>query len=214
MYPNTTQLQPETALDARIEALLFASGAAMKRTALARALGVSEADTDAAIRALADRLKSGGTALIETDDAIALVTGPSVEETIRSIRKNQAQDEVGQAALEVLSVILYRENATRASIDYVRGVNSAATIRTLMMRGLIERMPGKSENDAEAQYRITPAFLAHLGVTHVSDIPGRDQILAEIGAFEKRSAPEAQTPEERETVEDVAESDIPYDDAI
>jgi segregation and condensation protein B len=211
MYPNTTQLQHETALDARIEALLFTSGSAMKRVALARVLGASDADTATAIHALGERLRGGGTALIETEDAVALVTAPSVEETIRSIRKNQAQDEIGQAALEVLSVILYRENTTRAAIDYVRGVNSAATIRTLMMRGLIERIPGKSENDAEAQYRITPALLSHLGVTHVSDIPGRDQILAEITAFEKRNAPEALTPEEREAAEDHADAEIPYD---
>lgn len=187
MYPNTTQLLPDASLDARIEALLFVSGSAIKRGSLARTLGVTDEAISSALAQLKTRLSSGGVALIETDGAVALTTSPAVAETVAAAQKKQTEEEIGQAGLEVLSVILYRENATRAAIDYVRGVNSAATIRALTMRGLIEKVPSKSGNESEALYRITPTLLAHLGVTHVSDIPGRDVTLKELSAFETRN---------------------------
>jgi segregation and condensation protein B len=210
MYPNTTQLLPQASLDARIEALLFTSGSAIKRSSLIRILGVSEAELAEALIQLKERLTRGGTAIIETEGAIALTTSPSMAETVQAVRKNQTQEDIGQAALEVLSVILYRENATRAGIDYIRGVNSAATIRALTMRGLIERVPNKNGNEAETLYRITPALLAHLGVTHVSDIPGRDVTLKELEAFDARSQ-NIQNAEETPSVEE-DETDLSYDE--
>lgn len=208
MYPNTTQLLPDASLDARIEALLFVSGSAIKHGSLARTLGASESEVTAALAQLKARLSNGGTTLIETEGAVALTTSPAVAETIALVQKKQTEEEIGQAGLEVLSVVLYKESATRAAIDYVRGVNSAATVRALTMRGLIERMGSKSGNEAEVAYRITPALLTHLGITHVSDIPGREVTLKELRAFEARNA---NTEDAEEGISD--EDDLSYEES-
>lgn len=206
MHPNTSQLIPDATLDARIEALLFASGNNMKKTTLVRLLECSLDELENAIRTLSSRL-TGGVALIETDGALALVTAPSVSATVAAVKKNQNEQEIGEAGLEVLSIILYREKATRASIDYIRGVNSAATIRTLTMRGLIERVPAKNGIEGETAYRVTPQLLAHLGVTHVSDIPEHATTLKELSQFEQRASSAEATPPLDET------ENLSYDDA-
>ncbi|HET8580980.1 MAG TPA: SMC-Scp complex subunit ScpB [Candidatus Paceibacterota bacterium] len=200
IHPNTTQLLPDAPLDARIEALLFATGSAISRAALARQLGCDTATLDAALEALVARLAGTGLALIETERAVSLATAPAVADTLASMRRSQFDGDLGQAGLEVLAIILYRQPATRAAIDYIRGVNSAATIRALTMRGLIERAAGKGSDDS-ATYRVTPAALAHLGVMHESDIPEYAAVRAELDAFEARAEratdgePESDAPE-------------------
>ena len=205
IHENTTQLLPDAPLDARVEALLFASGGALKYGSLQHQLGCSKEELSSALEALKTRLEGGATALVETDGAVALATAPSVAETVKAARKSQLETEIGQAGLEVLATILYRDGATRASIDYIRGVNSAATIRVLTTRGLIERTSGK-RGEPEATYRATPALLEHLGVTHVSDIPAYDETREELAQLEARVESNATT----ETPETPSEEQ-PYD---
>lgn len=189
-------------LDARIEALLFASGGTLRRGSLPRLLGASASDIDEALETLTSRL-TGGIVLIETEGALALRTAPSVAETVSGARRKDWEGELGQAGLEVIAIVLHKKQATRSSIDYIRGVNSASTLRILETKGLVERSGGVGEN--EALYRATPALLSHLGVTHVSDIPGHAETIAELEKFEARKT-EGDTESE-------ADEDGEYDDS-
>jgi len=176
---------PTAPLDARIEALLFAHGGSLKFAALARMLGASTAEVEQALQELRIRL-TGGIVLIEQDAAYSLATAPVVADILASVRKKDWEGELGQAGLEVIAIILHRKETTRSSIDYIRGVNSASTLRILQTKGLIERASNKDAMHGEPLYRATPALLAHLGVTHVSDIPNHAATLAELEKFESR----------------------------
>ena len=91
--------------------------------------------------------------------------------------------EIGEAGLEVLAIVLYRGPSTRSQIDYIRGVNTSSTVRTLLARGLIER--ASNPNDSrEYLYRPTTELLAHLGVSGVTDLPDCATISSELAAFE------------------------------
>jgi segregation and condensation protein B len=91
--------------------------------------------------------------------------------------------EIGEAGLEVLAVILYRGPSTRAEIDYIRGVNTTSTIRTLLARGLLERA-GNAQDSREYLYRPTTALLAHIGASRIEDLPEYGTIASELKAFE------------------------------
>lgn len=185
MNDEENQMHMETAsLDARLEALLFASGE-MKRTSLLRSLDCSKEELEAAVAALKAR-QSGGITLIETEGALALVTSPRAAETVAGARKSEWEGELGDAGLEVLAIILYRKEATRSAIEYIRGVNSAATLRILQSKGLIERLRGE-HGDTDARYGATPESYAHLGITHVSDLPNHDAMHKELADFEVRA---------------------------
>jgi len=171
----------EAQLTTDIEALLFASGAPQKVEAIARLLSCSTHEVESALTLLEGRLKNTGMTLVRASAAVALTTSPEASTAVLALKKNVLEGEIGRAGLEVLAILIYRGPSSRSVIDYVRGVNSSATIRNLHARGLIERI--RSEKDArEFVYRITVETLAHLGLRDVSEAPQfkafRDNILS------------------------------------
>lgn len=195
--PNTTQILPEATIDARIEALLFATGSAMRLKKLSKILGVTPDEVAEGVSVLKERLGKSGTKLIETEDSVLLATAPAVASTIMDARKNQFKQDIGDAGLEVIAIILYQGSATREKIDYVRGVNSASTIRALSMRGLIEQVSGKIGVSANS-YQATTALLAHLGITHVSDLPEYKKTINDLAQFENRTEDNTDTQTEND----------------
>ena len=105
-------------------------------------------------------------------------------------RVTEFLNEIGEAGLEVLAIVLYRGASTRAQIDYIRGVNTASTLRNLLSRGLLERA-GNPEDAREYLYRPTVELLAHLGVRNNKELPSHEEIAAELGAFEARAKSDA-----------------------
>jgi segregation and condensation protein B len=76
-----------------------------------------------------------------------------------------------RAALETLTIIAYKQPATRADIEAIRGVNSDRLVATLEPRGLVES-PGFSEGPGRAKlYRTTMKFLEHFGISSPDELP-------------------------------------------
>jgi segregation and condensation protein B len=120
--------------------------------------------------------------LVRTDKEAALAVSQTVRESVAAILQKEQEREIGDAGLEVLGILLYEGPSTRAQIDYVRGVNSSSTIRTLLTRGLIERS-GNPEDGREYLYRPTVELLAHLGVTETKYLPDYETIARELTSF-------------------------------
>ncbi len=156
-------------IDILIEGLLFYKSAPQKKTSVLKLFGITTEELAAAIATLRDRLRAGATRLIETDTEIQLVTAPELAPIIEALRKNELKADIGKAGAETLAIILYQGPISRADIDRVRGVNSSFILRNLQVRGLVERTA--SEQGSGYRYHITPALLAHLGVTHKHELP-------------------------------------------
>ncbi len=155
---------------ALLEALLFASGEAVSKKKLATLLGVKADLLAQATDALRTSLTGRGLALIETDNDLELRTAADASDFVMKLREAELSRDLGKAGLEVLAIILYRGSATRGEVDWVRGVNSAQTMRSLLMRGLVE----KTENQEDARrphYKATVDALAHLGVEKREQLP-------------------------------------------
>ena len=164
-----------------LEAVLFWKGEPMARTQLATRLSVSEEELRNAALKLREHLTGRGLQLLETDESLALVTAPEVSELITRITKDELSHDIGKAGLETLSIILYRGPVTKTDIDYIRGVNSQYILRSLLIRGLVERVPdGKS-----FMYRTTAELLAELGLTGIDELPERERIVSEIEALQQ-----------------------------
>jgi len=168
-------------LDILIEGLLFYRGTPLKKSALYKEFSVDEAGLTAAIEALTTRLEAGALRLIVTDTDIQLVTAPALAPFIEQIRKADLKKDIGKAGAETLAVILYRKSVTRTEIDHIRGVNSSFILRNLMTRGLVERHP--APKGSGYTFSITPALLAHLGVTRVSELTDFARITDALDAF-------------------------------
>jgi segregation and condensation protein B len=170
---------------ALLEALLFASGEALSKKKILTLLEISAAELEEAIGVLHEALKGHGLALIETENELELRTAPEAHELIQKMRESDLSRDLGKASLETLAMILYRGSTTRSEIDWVRGVNSGAAIRSLTLRGLIERSED-SQDKRRARYKPTVEALAHLGISRQSELPRYAEFTTLIAEHEAR----------------------------
>ena len=73
-------------IDVLIEGLLFISLHPKKQTIL-KLFGISAEELQNAVQVLKERLQSGATRLVETDEEIQLVTCPELAPVIETLRK-------------------------------------------------------------------------------------------------------------------------------
>jgi segregation and condensation protein B len=175
-------------LPSRALAFLFAEGGALTLRKLEQLLEVQRPELDAALQALSNRLEGSGLALIRTETEATLGASKETSPALQTAYQREIGREIGDAGLEVLAIILYRGPSTRAQIDYIRGVNTNSTIRTLLARGLITRT-GNPLDGREYLYRPTTELLAHLGVRNTEELPDHSAIAGELAAFEKTQTP-------------------------
>ena len=169
-----------------LEALLFASGEAVSKKKLSTLLGVKAEMLDAAAVALREGLAGRGLALIETDTELELRTAADAADFVGKLREAELSRDLGKAGLEVLAIILYRGSATRGEIDWVRGVNSSQTVRSLLLRGLVEKTENP-EDSRRPRYKATVDALAHLGVETPDALPEYTELSAGLARNEEAS---------------------------
>ena len=175
-------------LATRAQAFLFAEGGELSHKKLSSLLGCNETELKEVLTILAERLHGSGIALIQTDTAASLATSKETSEIVKEALKRELDRDIGEAGLEILAIVLYMGASTRARVDYIRGVNSASSLRNLLARGLLERV-GNPDDAREYLYRPTVELLAHLGVSDLTKLPEYATILPELAAFEQESKP-------------------------
>lgn len=171
--------------DVLIEGLLFYKAVPMKKSTVAKLVGIHEERLDEAITRLRERLMGGAVSVVETDTELQLMTAPALSQFVESLRKDELKGDIGKAGIETLAIILYREPVTRAEIDRIRGVNSSFSVRALLVRGLIDRQQGSGGSHT---YTTTPALMAHLGVERKHELPNFATIINSLEVFEAREA--------------------------
>ena len=154
----------------------------MTHASLAKSLGVTPSDIKAGLDVLKQKLEGTGLAVIISDTEASLVVAPEAREAVVKTIKEAEERNIGDAGLEILAILLYEGPSTRAQIDYIRGVNSSSTIRTLLTRGLVERS-GNPDDGREYIYRATTDLLAYLGAGSREDLPEYGTIAPELAAF-------------------------------
>jgi segregation and condensation protein B len=164
-----------------IEALLFALGRPLTRTELIKQLGVDAESLEQGIDALknADR----GVSVVDDGKQLELRVSGSAATLIEKIRKDEYDRDIGKAGQEALAAVLYRGPLTRAEIDFIRGVNSSQTLRTLTMRGLVRKIPNPKD-ERSFLYEPTTELLATLGVASAKTLPDYDTVRQKLSELE------------------------------
>jgi segregation and condensation protein B len=162
-------------LEQKIEAILFFKGEAVSIAKLIEILKVSKEEIGEAIVSLHTKLADRGIVLMEKENEITLGTNPEFSELIENLQKEELNKELSKASLETLSIILYKNGASRADIDYIRGVNSSFTLRAMAIRGLVEKTIDKKDS---RRYIYKPSFelLSFMGVKSVEELPDFNEV--------------------------------------
>jgi len=138
---------------------------------IAESLNAPENDVSALIDELQKEYKDNkkGFRIVRVGKQIELVSAPENENIVKKFFQKEVEADLSKASLETLAVVAYKGPISRSQIEEERGVNSIITLRSLMMRGLIEKS-GKDKNGAYF-YKITPDLLKRFGIERRADLP-------------------------------------------
>ncbi len=156
-----------------IEGILFASGRPVTLQELQTSLEIKLKEITNIISEMQEEYKDQkrGIEIVKVDDKYTLSSKKEYHEYIYSIIDKRVKPSLSQAALEVLAIIAYNPQITRAEIENIRGVNSDASMYRLLEHNLIEEagkldMPGKPMS-----YKVTEEFLKKFGLNTLADLP-------------------------------------------
>lgn len=166
-------------LKSQIESILFVAGKPLKANSIAKILEVEIQTVKEALQEIAKDRSETGIVLLDTGDEYQLATNSANSPQVKNFLNSELREKLTDATVETLAIIAYRQPISKAEIEAIRGVNSQYSVRALLMRGLVEKVP--NPHDARAShYQITSEFLQHLGITSIKDLPDFEALVKEI----------------------------------
>ena len=159
-------------LEAICEALLFVAERPLTAVEIASIADVSPPEAEAALAALALELEDRGRGLRLQHHAGAwqLVTAPEAAPRLATYA-SRSEARLSAAALEALAVVAYRQPATRADIERVRGVDSDSVLRSLLHRRLIAEVGRRDTPGRPILYATTFGFLERFSLSSLEELP-------------------------------------------
>ena len=167
-----------TELTGKIEALLFAASSPVSENELKDALNVSAMEVREAINDLKFLLQDDahGIFLKNLAGGWTLETKPEIFELVGNFRNTAKIKRVSlsKAAIEIVTIIAYKQPISRKDIEEIRGVESTSPITKLLELGLI-KISGRNETRA-LLYKTTKKFLEVFGINSLDNLPAIDEI--------------------------------------
>jgi segregation and condensation protein B len=168
-------------LESKIEGLLFYKGEDVSIKKLTEIFNVTEDSINDALNKLERSLLGRGLVLVRKDDQVVLGVTGELSSLIESIRREEIAKELSKAALETLSIVLYKNGVSRSEIDYIRGVNSSFILRNLLVRGLVEKIVDVKDS-RRMLYRPTFDTLSYMGISSINELPNYEQVVSSLSA--------------------------------
>lgn len=151
---------------AKLISLLFYTSETISYKTLCKTFGISNIELNKLIENTNKKLAGLGLVIVSNESEAILVTQPSYATLIEEFYQSSPQP-LSQAALEVLSIIAYKQPVSKTQIDEIRGVSSDQSIKNLINKQLIK---ADSKNN-ETRYRTTTAFLNAMGIVSINNLP-------------------------------------------
>ncbi|MDE2311848.1 MAG: SMC-Scp complex subunit ScpB [Patescibacteria group bacterium] len=162
-----------------LESLLFVSSKPLRAKELAKFLELDETEVRQALASLASDRQQAGVVVLENNGEYQMSTQPANSTQVKNFLNLELREKLTDATVEVLAIIAYRQPISKAEIEAIRGVNSQYSLRHLLMRGLIEKIP--NPRDARGfLYQTTTEFLMHLGLNSTKDLPEFEKLVSQI----------------------------------
>jgi segregation and condensation protein B len=169
---------------AALEAVLFAAGEPVAPKELAAAFdGVGPERIEAALEILdqAMRERRGGLRVERVAGGFRLATDSAVSEWVRRFFRQRNRTRLSPASLEALAIIAYRQPVTAPEIQAIRGVDSSASLKSLLDRKLIRVLGRKKVVGSPLLYGTSKQFLVHFGLDRLQDLPPVDAFAELLG---------------------------------
>ena len=157
-----------------VEALLFVGGpplTAVRATQAVRGL-TPEQFAEAIDTLIRDYRRQGRPYTIRSHgEGYVLALRPKYQPIVDKLYGTAREARLSAAAIDVLSLVAYRQPATKQEIDSLRGAECGALLRQLVRRGLIARRPPRRSRQREVSFGTTARFLKLFGLKSLDDLP-------------------------------------------
>ena len=100
-----------------------------------------------------------------------LLTKKMYDPVITHVQSNLNKKRLSPAALETLSIVVYRQPVTKAVIESIRGVNSDYALQKLQKKGLVKIIGRSDDAGRPLLYAAGNGFLEHFGLNDLNDLP-------------------------------------------
>jgi segregation and condensation protein B len=169
---------------AALEALLFTSARPVSEKDLADVLGATRDAVREALGTIGETWNdpTHGILLEQVAGGWRLTTRPEHDALLRKFHEVTERSRLSLAALETLAIIAYRQPITLPEIQDLRGVNSAAVIKTLFEKKLITTAGRKPVVGTPFFYRTTNEFLIRFGLNDLEELPKPEEIEEDLAA--------------------------------
>jgi segregation and condensation protein B len=159
-------------LAAALEAVLFVADEPMTTAELSGITQETPGTVTRALETLMATLDEGhGLVLKEVAGGWRLYTNESVKEYVERYATTDRAKRLSNAAMETLSVVAYKQPASRGQVSEIRGVDSEHAMRTLERRNLIIEV-GRAPGPGQAiLYGTSSLFLEKMGIAGLADLP-------------------------------------------
>lgn len=154
----------------KIEAVLFYSSEPMELSNLVKIVEEKRDEVKEALYELSVDLKTRGIRLIANGEEYSLVTAPEHSGLIEELIREERERDLGRAGIETLTIIAYKGPVSRREIEYIRGVNSQYVLRSLLLRGLVDRKTNK-DDERQMVYSVTKDTIRFLGLENIGELP-------------------------------------------
>lgn len=174
---------------AELEALLFIHGEPLTLKKIAAILDLQVDDAEKVVAEFKKCLEGEdrGLALVFDEEKTQLATKPEFNKVVEGFVKEELSHDLTPASLEALALVAYFAPISRARLEYLRGVNSSFILRSLLLRGLVERFP---DPNRQTIYLYKPTFdlLKHLGLKSREELPDHGKFRELLKNFETNVA--------------------------
>ncbi len=155
-----------------IEGILFVAGDPVTIDELAKALDLPKSQIINSI----DKMKydydssARGITLTQVGDSLRLTTKPEIYPYLETMFKPKAKTLLSKAALETLSIVMYKQPVTRTEIESVRGVNCEKALNGLLEKNLISEVGRLDTPGRPIVYGVTQQCMDYFGIKSIEDI--------------------------------------------
>jgi segregation and condensation protein B len=156
---------------AALEAILFVTEAPVPEEELAEVLELGIIEVKSLLAELEADLAGRGICLRRAGHGWRLYSRPDAYPYLERFSTSATARRLSPAALEVLSVIAYRQPVSRAQIGEIRGVDSESAVHTLERLGLVEEAGRLATAGNPAVYRTSALFLEKVGLDSLEELP-------------------------------------------
>lgn len=170
----TTQLAADVlGTEPLLEAVLFVGGPPISAAQLGDVLGdVADEQIVRAAAQLNQRYHRQGRPyeIRRVGQGYQMVLRPQFGAIVRRVHGHSRVVRLSQAAVEVLSLVAYRQPVSAQQIDAMRGTDSSAILRQLRRRNLIDMVEQPEGGGRAAQFKTTHRFLELFHLNSLDDL--------------------------------------------